>query len=183
MRAVYSAAMVQALLEEPIHFSWVCGNSASTSHVAYYIAKDAQRMRETFTTLPSHPQFGGLRTWARGHGFFNADFLYGQAGQPGHPVGVDWEAFQASPVRYRFSGFNAAAGETVHWGHERYNATKRHIFDLERQGRAYIVTPEHMRVGNSSRNRKRLETAYATGLAQARREMPAILDFLAAGGF
>lgn len=277
MRAVYSAAFVEALLSEDLNFGWVCGNSASTSHVAYYIARDPDRMRHTFTAFPSDPNFGGFRTWVRGHGFFNSDYIYGQAGQPGHPMSLDWEAFQASPVRYRFSGFNARTGETVHWGREdiatpedfflrarasaslplfmppvwidgepwydgafgptggipidaaradgferflfvltrtrgymkqhgkvdrlirrhyrhyphlaesiitrseRYNQTKLEILDLERAGQAYIFAPEDMRISNGQRNPVRLARAYESGLAQARREMPAIREFLRRG--
>lgn len=277
MRAVYSAALVEALIEADVDFRWVYGNSASTSHVAFYITKDVDRMRQTFTTFPSHPEFGGVRAWARGRGFFNAEFVFGRATEPDHPLNMDWDAFNNSPVNYRITGFNALTGHTEHWGredihspkdfylrarassslpffmppvwidgapwydgafgptgglpldspavdgfdrvfvattrtrdyrkapghidylvrkrfaayphlaesiitrHERYNQTKDHLFEMEREGRAYIFTPESITIGNGNRNRKRLEKAYSRGLEQARREMPAIVDFLRAG--
>lgn len=274
MRAVFSAAMVQALLEADVNFGWVCGNSAATSHVAYYIARDPERMRATFTTFPSDPNFGGFRTWMRGDGFFNAQYIYGAAGIPGHPMELDWNYFQRSPVQYRVSGFNARTGEAKHWGredihtpqdffiraqasstlpffmppveidgdpwfdgafgptggipidsaiedgfkkflviqtrtrsyrkkpghvdwgvrrmfrkypalvdsiitrHDRYNEVREQIFELERQGRAYVFAPRSMRITNGDRNLRRLLSAYEAGLAQAREEMPAIKRFL-----
>ncbi|KAB1504372.1 patatin family protein [Corynebacterium sp. 320] len=274
MRAVYSAAVVEALIESDVRFSWVGGNSASTSHVAYYIAREPQRIRDMYTTFPADPRFGGVRTWLRGNGFFNSEFIFGQAGSPGHPLQLDWDKVVNSNVRFRMSGFNPATGETRHWGpeditstadffrharasstlpilmppvildaqpwfdgafgptggipidaaihdgfdrylfvltrtrdyvkspsrfssvirryykdypllaesmitrHTRYNQAKEHIFELERQGKAYIFAPEEMRVNNGTRNPKLLEGAYRAGLAQARREMPAIREFL-----
>lgn len=274
MRAVYSAAMVEALLESDVNFSWICGNSASTSHLAYYIARDPQRMRATFTTFPSDPNFGGLRTWMRGDGFFNAQYIFGAAAIPGHPMALDWPYFEASPVQFRMSGFNARTGTVTHWGrsditspqefalraqasatlpffmpptfidgepwfdgafgptggipidsaeedgferfvvvmtrtrnyrknrgqvnwavkrlfrkypalaesiitrHARYNETRERIFEMEREGRAYVFAPEYMSIGNGDRNLRHLLSAYRAGLDQARAEMPRIREFL-----
>lgn len=275
MRAVFSAAMVEALLESDVNFGWVCGNSAATSHVANYVSRTIERMRKTFTTFPSDPNFGGWRAWLRGDGFFNAGYIYGEAGMPSQPMGMDWDVFNQSPVRYRISGFNGRTGITKHWGkedihtpedfllrarasstlpvfmpaveidgepwfdgafgptggipidaaqqdgfdrflvimtrtrmyrksaagratwllrhthkqfpallesmkdrHIRYNETRDYLFELERQGKAYLFIPEFMKINNQDRNPVKLSLAYQEGLAQARREMPAIREFL-----
>lgn len=275
MRAVFSAAMVEALLESDVNFDWVCGNSAATSHVANYVSRTIERMRNTFTTFPSDPNFGGWQAWLRGDGFFNASYIYGEAGMPGQPMGMDWDVFNQSPVNYRISGFNGRTGETRHWGredihspedflvrarasstlpvfmpaaeidgdpwfdgafgptggipidaaqqdgyerfvvimtrtrkyrkssadaatwflskthkqypalleslrhrHTRYNETRDYLFEMERQGKAYLFIPEFMKISNQDRNPVKLSLAYQEGLAQARREMPAIREFL-----
>lgn len=274
MRAVFSAAVVEALIEADVNFGYVSGNSASTSHVAYYIARDFERMKHTYTVFPQDPNFGGVRSWLRGEGFFNARYIYGAAAIPGHPLSLDWDMFQANPVQYRISGFNGITGETRHWGredihspqdfvlraqasstlpffmppveidgepwfdgafgptggipidsaleddherflvvltrtrnyrkqpnrmgpvvkrlfrkypalvesiltrHERYNHYHDLLFELERQGKAYLFIPETMAIGNGDRNVKRLSLTYKQGLDQARREMPAIKEFL-----
>lgn len=116
MRAVYSAAMVEALLEANINFGWVCGNSASTAHMANYVSRDVSRLFHMFTEFPSHPRFGGWRTFLRGEGFFNADYIFEAAANPLHPIAMNWRAFQASPVRYRMTAFDGVSGETRHWG-------------------------------------------------------------------
>ncbi|MDI3329548.1 MAG: patatin family protein [Micrococcus sp.] len=61
---------------------------------------------------------------------------------------------------------------------KRYNHTRERLFDLERRGRAYLFVPERMPVSNGERNVARLRAAHEAGLAQARRELPAIRDFL-----
>jgi predicted patatin/cPLA2 family phospholipase len=60
----------------------------------------------------------------------------------------------------------------------RYNRTREKLFDLERQGRAYLFVPERMPVSNGERNVAKLRASHESGLEQARREIPAIRDFL-----
>ena len=61
---------------------------------------------------------------------------------------------------------------------EHYNATREELFELERAGRAYLFVPEQMPVGNGERNVGKLHASHEAGLAQARRELPAITEFL-----
>lgn len=63
----------------------------------------------------------------------------------------------------------------------RYNQTREKLFELQRQGKAYLFIPEVMPVANGERNVAKLNAAHDRGLAQARREMPAIKEFLGLG--
>lgn len=63
---------------------------------------------------------------------------------------------------------------------ERYNATRRELFDLERSGDAYLFVPHTVGITNSERDVSRLEAAHRRGLAQARAEEPAWHRFLGA---
>ena len=60
----------------------------------------------------------------------------------------------------------------------RYNETRERPFEMERQGRAYLFVPESMPVSNGERSVAKLAAAHELGLAQVRREMPAIREFL-----
>jgi len=59
-----------------------------------------------------------------------------------------------------------------------YNRVREHLFDLERDGRAYLFVPTHMPVHNGTRAVPSLQASYDAGLAQARRELPRWRDFL-----
>ncbi|QCU79332.1 patatin family protein [Citricoccus sp. SGAir0253] len=85
----------------------------------------------------------------------------------------------------RFPGFyqryfrrHPAIAEALVTRWRRYNETRERLFELERQGRAYLFVPERMPVSNGERNVARLRAAHEAGLDQARRELPAIRDFL-----
>ncbi|MFV0430033.1 MAG: patatin family protein [Arachnia sp.] len=60
----------------------------------------------------------------------------------------------------------------------RYNAVREELFELERAGRAYLFVPDHMPVRNGERDVAKLSASHEAGLAQARRELPAIKEFL-----
>lgn len=60
----------------------------------------------------------------------------------------------------------------------RYNQTREKLFALQRAGKAYLFIPEVMPVANGERDVKKLNAAHEVGLAQARREIPAIQEFL-----
>lgn len=274
MRASYTSGMVVALLEAGLHLDWVGGISAGSSNTANYLSRDPWRARHSFTDFAADPRFGDWRTFARGQGLFNAQYIYEETSLPGQALPFDWDTFAASTQRFRLGAFNATTGEQVHWGREdvrtmgdlmvrvrasstmpvvmppvtidgqvyvdgalgpaggialdaaradgyekflavltqergyvkrpqrgdrlvrrwfrstpsvadamrerpgNYNATREELFELERAGSAYLFVPEHMPVGNGERSVDKLRASHEAGLTQARREIPAIREFL-----
>ena len=61
---------------------------------------------------------------------------------------------------------------------KRYNATREQLFELERQGKAVLFFPDEIRMSNRERDLVKLNAAYETGLAQAKREWPMWREFL-----
>lgn len=80
-------------------------------------------------------------------------------------------------VRRHFRRLPAVA-EALRLRPARYNATREELWQLEREGAAYLFVPEVMPVGNGERDVARLRASHQAGLAQARRELPAIREFL-----
>lgn len=275
MRASYTSGLLVALLEADLHLDWVGGISAGSSNVANYLSRDPWRARHSFTDFAADPQFGDWRTFVRGQGLFNAQYIYEETSLPGQALPFDWDTFTAGTARLRIGAFNATRGEQVHWRREdlhdlaelmirvrasstmpvvmppvtidgevyvdgalgtsggipldaaqmdgydkflvvltrprdyvkaatrndwllrrhfralptiadalrartaAYNATREQLWELEKAGKAYLFVPEAMTVGNGERDVVKLRASYAAGLAQARRELPAIREFLA----
>lgn len=274
MRASYTSGLLVALLEADIHLPWVGGISAGSSNTCNYVSRDPWRARHSFTDFAADPRFGDWRTFLRGQGLFNAQYIYEETGLPGAALPFDWETWSANPATVRIGGFNATRGEPVYWGREdlpsltelmirvrasstmpvvmppvtidgevyvdgalgpsggipldaaqadgyekflvvltrergyvktpsrgdwyvrrhfralpsvaealrqrpdHYNAMREQVLELERAGRAYVFAPDHMPVSNSTRDVARLRASHEAGLAQARRELPAIREFL-----
>jgi hypothetical protein len=59
-----------------------------------------------------------------------------------------------------------------------YNAARRKLFQLEEQGRAFIVTPGDLGIDKMEMNVDRLEDAYDAGVARARADLPRWEAFL-----
>ncbi len=118
MRGSYTSAVVVELLRAGIYFDWVAGISAGSSNTANYLARDERRARESFVEFAADPQMGNLRTWLKGQGWFNSEYIYEQTGYPGQALPYDFATFQANPARMRIGGFRVDTGESVYWSKE-----------------------------------------------------------------
>ena len=141
MRNSYTAPAIVKLIEERVRFGWVGGVSAGSVHALNYASQDAHRAREAFTNFAAHEQFGGWMHFARGHGYFNAEFIYERSGDV---LPFDWEAFQAnSDIDVHIEAVRADTGHTMQW-------TRRNIDSLESIGqiaRASSTLPKVMPMG------------------------------------
>lgn len=59
-----------------------------------------------------------------------------------------------------------------------YNATLRYLERLQQEGRAYLYYPDVMPISNGERNPVKVQACYEEGLFQAKKELPAIMEFL-----
>ena len=274
MRASYSSGVLSAFLEAGIYFNWVGGISAGATCTANYLSRDAERARKSFTDLVQEPNFGGLSTFVRGRGLFNAEWIYEQTSGPGQALPFDWETFRNNQAQFAIGAIRCEDGEMVYWdrshvqapldlmrrvrasstmpilmpwtdidgtayadgalgptggfavdaaraaGYKRfvvvftrergywkrparyprairlllrrfpavaaglferpanYNRAIEELLELEDQGRAHLIFPEHMPIGNNERDPGTLRAMYVQGRAQARQQTTAIREFV-----
>lgn len=81
-------------------------------------------------------------------------------------------------VEQQFRRYPAVARAIRHRA-ANYNRTREQLLALEAQGQAYLFFPEYMPVGTTERRIPILRQSHEAGLAQARRELPAIQEFIA----
>ncbi len=115
MRAAHTSAVVQALVAHELWFDWVGGISAGSSNAINYASRDAERAEKSFIDLSLDPNFGSWRTWVRGKGVFNAEYIYEQTSEPGQVLPLDLATLRANPAQVRIGGFNARTGEPHYW--------------------------------------------------------------------
>ena len=140
MRASLTSGMVVTLLGAGLTFDWVAGISAGASNTVNYLSGDARRARRSFVDFAADEQFGGLRSFARGQGMFNAEYIYQQAGGPEEALPFDWDSFQLSPADMRIIAFDAVSGDDVVWSRK----DTPHIEDLMIRVRASSTMPALM---------------------------------------
>lgn len=80
-------------------------------------------------------------------------------------------------LRSVFRRYPAVINGILH-RHHRYNESRAELFELERQGKAYLFLPEHLSVSNSERDVRKLRRSYELGAQQAQRELPRWREFL-----
>ncbi len=61
---------------------------------------------------------------------------------------------------------------------ERYNDAMDHLESLEREGRAWVFSPDVMPVRSTTIDRPKLEASYAMGHEQAERDFPRMMEWL-----
>ena len=114
MRNAYTAALVSRLIAEGINFPHISGVSAGSSHLCNFTSRDAQRSHDTFVDLVEDPEFGGLKHFRKGHGYFNAEYIYQQICYPDGALPFNMDTFLANPATTRVATFNASRGQ-VRW--------------------------------------------------------------------
>ena len=111
MRNAYTAALVSRLIAEGINFPHISGVSAGSSHLCHFTSRDAIRSHATFVDLVEDPEFGGLKHFRKGHGYFNAEYIYQQICYPDGALPFNMDTFLANPATTRVATFNATRGE------------------------------------------------------------------------
>jgi predicted patatin/cPLA2 family phospholipase len=118
MRNSYTAACVAALVEKQVRVGWVGGISAGASHTVNFLSHDAERSRQSFVDFGAAPGTGGISSFLRGDGYFNAEYIYETSGLPGNEFPFNWETLAADPTPFRIGAMHARTGETVYWGRD-----------------------------------------------------------------
>lgn len=146
MRASYTSAVVRMLLETGIQFPWVAGVSAGASNTVNYLSGDAPRAERSFVDFVTDPQFGGVRSFARGKGFFNAEYIYEGTSGADQALPFDFARYRENPAESRIGAFECDTGRTVYWSQRDVHD----VTDVMRQVRAsstmpLIMPPVHYR--------------------------------------
>ena len=106
MRGAFSAGIVNILLENELYFNYVAGISAGTSQTLNYLSRDQKRTKNSFIDLVEDPNFGGWKSFIKGKGFFNSEYIYEEIGKPGEWLEFDYETFRNNPARYRVVAYD-----------------------------------------------------------------------------
>ncbi|MDO5495840.1 MAG: patatin family protein [bacterium] len=113
MRAAYTSAVVAEMIAQEVFLDYVAGISAGSSNTVNYLARDPFRARRSFVEIAADPRFGDFRTWVRGKGLFNAQWIYQETSAPGQVLPLNFENFKANPAQMRIGSFRADDGEMV----------------------------------------------------------------------
>lgn len=142
MRASYSAGGVDVLMEHDVRFGWVGGVSAGASHLVSYLSGERDRLRHNFVDFATDPRFGGWTWLLRGTGYFNAEYIYGQAPSLDLPRPYDAAAVFGGSTEFRICSTRADNGDPVYWGRDDISTTA----DLMERVRASSTIPFAMPV-------------------------------------
>ena len=99
MRGAYTCAVAAELLEQSIYFDNVYGVSAGSSNTVNYVSRDIDRVVRSFTDFAKLPDIGDWKTFLAHQGYWNAHYIYQEAGRADGPLPFDIDTFNANPAK------------------------------------------------------------------------------------
>lgn len=146
MRAAYTSAVVVEMLAQGIHIDYVAGISAGSSNTINYLSRDPFRARRSFVEIAADHRFGDLRTWLKGQGVFNAQWIYQETSGPGQPLPLDYETLMANPAQMRVGAFRADDGEMVWFTKEDLHQPEELLIRVQASSTMPVLMPA-VRIG------------------------------------
>lgn len=116
MRNTYSAGLATALVEAGIRFPFISAVSAGATILSSLLVNDLSRLKKSFLNLAEDPHFGGVRHFIRGHGFFNAHYIYEETPIPGGILPFDYARYEACETNFAIGAFARDSGKMRWFG-------------------------------------------------------------------
>lgn len=140
MRAAYTCAVAAELLDQGIYFDNVYGVSAGSSNTVNYVSRDIERTVNSFTEFVRMQNIGDWKTFVQHKGFWNAHYIYQEAGLPDGPMPFDIDTFNASPAKATIFSFERDTGRDLYFRKDEMTTTA----DLMLRVRASSTVPIFM---------------------------------------
>lgn len=109
LRPIFSAGVMDALLDEQIMFPYCIGVSAGISNGFSYISRQKRRNLDIVEQYRNDPRYIGYRNFIRHRSLFGLDFIFGEI--PGQLIPFDMETFQNYTGKLLVGVTNAETGE------------------------------------------------------------------------
>lgn len=109
MRGVFSAGVIDFLLEKDVRPDIVYGVSAGASGAASFVCGQKGRACATMIDYLDDPHFMGMKSLRKTGNYFNTDFLYHQIPEKLNPI--DQKGFEERGIRLKIAITNCITGE------------------------------------------------------------------------
>lgn len=112
-RGIFTAGVLDALLEYDIMVPYCIGVSAGISYGVSYISRQPGRNLEVVEKFRHDKRYIGKRNLFKQHSIFGLDFVYDKV--PNELVRFDWETYKAYPGKVVVVATNALNGKPVYF--------------------------------------------------------------------
>ncbi len=112
-RGVFSAGVLDALLDQNVIVPYCIGVSAGISYGVSYISRQPGRNLEVITTYRNDKRYMGKRNLLKQRSLFGLDFVYDKV--PNELVYFDWNAYMSYPGKVVVVTTNALTGTPVYF--------------------------------------------------------------------
>lgn len=118
MRGVYTAGILEFLLDQELFFPYVIGVSAGACNAASYLSKQKGRNKRVTIGYASDPRYISWRNYFKNRQFFGMDFIFDEL--PKRHVPYDFDMFQQNPAEFVVGTTDCLTGEPVYFKKQDY---------------------------------------------------------------
>jgi len=109
-RPIFSAGVMDALLDYDVHFPYVIGVSAGITDGISYVSKQKMRNYNVLVNLRHDKRYIGMRNFISDRSLFGLKFAYEDMPRDIYPF--DWETYRKSDTQIRVGVTNVETGES-----------------------------------------------------------------------
>ena len=110
LRAIYTAGVLDAFLQQSLNFSYVIGVSAGAIYPASYVSRQFGRNLQIQQQYLNDKRYMGVRHWLATGNYVNTDFTYRRMAYELLPF--DFGTFLKSDTEFKVGAFNCNTGKT-----------------------------------------------------------------------
>lgn len=114
LRGIYTAGVLDRLMEEQIWFEYVVGVSAGACNATSYLSRQTGRTGRVLINNFMNPRYLSVRNLLLHGSMFGMDFLFDTI--PNHLDPFDYETFAASAVEFEVPVTNLRTGQADYYG-------------------------------------------------------------------
>lgn len=118
MRGVYTAGILEYLLESNIFFPYIIGVSAGACNAASYLSRQKGRNKTVTVQYAADPRYISWRNFWKNRQFFGMDFIFDEI--PKKHVPFDFNSFFANPAEFVVGTTDCLSGEPVYFHKQDY---------------------------------------------------------------
>lgn len=118
MKCVYSAGVLDALMDDGIEFDYAIGVSAGAGNLASFAARQRGRNNRYFFIHSHDPHYLSIQNYLHDGNAFNLKWIYGSASCTGGIDPLDWAAMSANPMEFVIVATDAETGQAVYFTKE-----------------------------------------------------------------
>lgn len=108
-RPIFSAGVMDALLDHNVYFKYVIGVSAGITDGVSYVSRQKKRNYDILVNLRHDKRYIGIRNYITDRSLFGIKFVYEELPKNIYPF--DWETFQNNDTEIRVGVTNTNTGE------------------------------------------------------------------------
>lgn len=113
MRGVYTAGVLDCIMDHDLHFPYVVGVSAGACNATSYISRQRGRNKQVTIGYIKDPRYLSYRNLLREKSLFGMDFIFNQL--PNRLEPFDFPAFYSSGQQFAIGTTDAYTGEAVYY--------------------------------------------------------------------